>query len=192
MFSASANGVGFFGTCLNLQVKDVTFRNAYINTNNEYAGVVVGNGYPSMNNVVVENSEVTSSLWKVGGLVGQWSEGTMKFTNCHVRNTKVTGTTCVGGLVGFANYTGAATPTVRIDGCSAFAVNVKGDGETSPFVGSVSSTGDIDYFVMSNVSIANSQIDCPKIPICDYVGAFYWRAKAIQIIVDGVVIAEKK
>lgn len=190
--AATADGVGFFGTCLNLQVKDVTFRNAYINTNKQYTGVVVGNGYPSMNNVVVENSEVISSQWKVGGLVGQWNEGTMKFTNCHVRNTKVTGTTCVGGLVGFTNYTGAKNPTVRIDGCSASTVKVKGSGETSPFVGSVSSTGDIDYFVMLNVSIENSQIDCPKTPICEYVGDFYWRARAMQIIVDGVVIAEKK
>ncbi len=108
---------GFFGRLTGMTVQNLNIDKATI-TGTHYAGGIVGQALYSSNiiNCTVKNSSITSNTEdydndgkydngdKVGGIVGQFNEGSngAKLDGCTVDNCQINGYRDLGGLVGYA------------------------------------------------------------------------------------------
>jgi hypothetical protein len=119
---------GLFNQAVAFTVNDLNIENAVIgNTDikwndaanepyNQYAGVVVGQGYHlTYNNITVKNCTVYGNN-KVGGIMGFAAENEINITNCKVINCKLYGLTTDGGSVG--GILGSNSGKATIENCS--------------------------------------------------------------------------
>ena len=111
---------GLFADLVSANVHDLTIRNGVVApgaatraSGDFYAGALVGRTYGTcvFNNIKVEGCEI-EGVNKVGGLIGNVAENSVKITNCVVESSKVSTQSvddggCVAGLVGYV--TGNAT-----------------------------------------------------------------------------------
>lgn len=100
--SASTNGAGLFGSVFGATIKNVKLANAVvINTAENYAGQLVGNGYAHIENCEITGGSVTG-VDQVGAVIGYLSCGYVK--NCTVDGVTVTANgDRAGGITGKAN-----------------------------------------------------------------------------------------
>ena len=72
-----------------------------------FVGGISGQGYAKINGCTVDDAEIESAGWKVGGIIGQLNEGAFTFARNAVQNSNTSCTHVsgpVGGIVGFCNY----------------------------------------------------------------------------------------
>ncbi len=134
--TAKEASAGLFGGMTSANVKDLTVKNATINSTH-YAGVICGYVQcSSISNCKVSNVKVTSTAEllsdgydngdKVGGIAGLLTDSNNEgsaVTGCTVENAKIQGYRDIGGIVGFANeyfsVTGnklEGTVIIKVDG----------------------------------------------------------------------------
>ncbi len=134
--TAKEASAGLFGGMTSANVKDLTVKNATINSTH-YAGVICGYVQcSSISNCKVSNVKVTSTAEllsdgydngdKVGGIAGLLTDSNNEgsaVTCCTVENAKIQGYRDIGGIVGFANeyfsVTGnklEGTVIIKVDG----------------------------------------------------------------------------
>ena len=113
-----------------------------------YTGSLIGNAAAGLtiNNVVLDSVNATSSITSsgnyVGGLVGNTGNGTNNLTNTYVLNTNVSGSTYVGGVVGLSYMTATNVhKTGNVTGTSGVTGGVF--GFTSSALNNVDSVGDV-------------------------------------------------
>lgn len=115
---------GLLGNSFTAAITDCTVKNCTI-FGGQYVGGVTGTSYSALNNVTVENCNIISSNWKVGGIVGQLNEGNFTFNNLTVKNTVIQAPggssfsgSCIGGLVGFSNYGSKTLNNCKVIDCT--------------------------------------------------------------------------
>ncbi len=132
--TAEYASAGLFGGLLSATVKNLTVKNATINSTH-YAGVIGAFVECStISNCKVSNVKVTSTAEllssgkydngdKVGGIVGYIAEPGGAITNCTVENAKIQGYRDLGGIAGYVNskcsVTGnklEGTVIIKVDG----------------------------------------------------------------------------
>ena len=156
---------GFFGNLSGI-VKNLTLDSVTVTPGAKFAGVLAGrfNGCTHKDSVsLIENCHVTNSTvlinnWTVGGLVGQWNEGTIK--DCSVENTTITGYAAVGAIAGVAlNKNDHLAENCTVKNCTIVQNGSHGEGWGDMFagiVGSVHSEGVI--VTMNGCTVENTTI----------------------------------
>lgn len=176
---------GLLGNSFTASISDCAVKNCTV-SGVEYVGGVTGTSYSSLKNVTVENCNIVSSKWKVGGIVGQFNEGSFTFNNLTVKNTVIQAPggssmsgSCVGGLVGFSNY-GSKT----LNNCKVIDCTLKLDAEktgtlygAAGMIGQVyGQNGNVFSFNDCEVSGLKALADGQKITgAAGYIGNGYWR-----------------
>ncbi len=163
----------------------MTVKNCTV-TGAQYVGGVTGTSYSSLNHVTVENCNIISSNWKVGGIVGQFNEGNYTFNNLTVKNTVIQAPggssfsgSCVGGLVGFSNY-GSKT----LNNCKVIDCTLQLDvSKTGTFYGAAGMIGQVygqsgNVFCFNDCEVSGLKVtaDGQKVTgAAGYIGNGYWR-----------------
>lgn len=103
-------------------ISNVTVKNAKVNSS-KYAGGIVGKAGSDLINCTVADSTITCTGKEVGGIVGFLATETsyaddrvIRVSNCSVKNTGISGTEEVGGIIGRAY---AIKGSIEISGCTA-------------------------------------------------------------------------
>lgn len=154
--TAKDASAGLFGGMTSANVKDLTVKNATINSTH-YAGVICGYVQcSSISNCKVSNVKVTSTAEllsdsydngdKVGGIAGLLTDSNNEgsaVTGCTVENAKIQGYRDIGGIVGYANdyfsVTGnklEGTVIIKVDGSHNYKGYTKqSDYDANAYVG---------------------------------------------------------
>lgn len=176
---------GLIGNSFTAAITDCTVKNCTV-SGVEYVGGVTGTSYSSLKNVTVENCNIISSKWKVGGIVGQFNEGSFTFNDLTVKNTVIQapgGTSfsgsCIGGLVGFSNYGSKTLNNCKVIGCT-LKLDTNKTGTLYGAAGMIGQvygqTGNVFSFNDCEVSGLKLLADGQKITgAAGYIGNGYWR-----------------
>lgn len=129
-----------------------------------------------VNDLSLTYSSITSTARKVGGLVGDISNGaTAEITNVSVTAESITGSNCVGGLVGNTDG-GKNAVTVKINSSSVNAGKIAGTYYVGGMIG-VLNAADVTIAKATGEDAANNIVDVEKFELKDtpatkYAGTF--------------------
>ena len=101
-YVGAITGEGYTGTIQNCSVTGLK-----LSAKGNFVGGISGQGYAKINGCTVDDAEIESAGWKVGGIIGQLNEGAFTFARNAVQNSNTSCTHVsgpVGGIVGFCNY----------------------------------------------------------------------------------------
>ena len=89
---------------------DKTITGLYINQTTTYAGLFGYVKNAEIKDLTMQNCKVVSTSYYVGNFVG-YANNDLTISNCSAKETGVSGSSNVGGIVGYCNYNGTATIT---------------------------------------------------------------------------------
>lgn len=158
--------VGLFtGNSVKGTIKNLTIENAVVYSTFRIQGIVAGQMYGNVTNVIVKDSKIsgvaTTDNEKFGGIIGQYAgDAPGVMSNCTVENVTVIGTTgttadpdYAGGLVGFEAKAGRVYTNCTVKNCVISGENA---GE---FFGGLQNTAAADAPVMTNCTKTGNQIN---------------------------------
>lgn len=120
-----------------IQIGTTTHNGHIANFNSSYIGGIVGYGYAKVSDCSVRGEEgsLIGGGRQVGGIIGFGGEGKSdRASNCTVENVKLTGTRCVGGIIGWAHYGN------NVKNCTVNNVDLEVTGTETNTIGLITGT----------------------------------------------------
>ena len=180
-------GEGYTGT-----IENCTVDGLILSAKGAFIGGISSQGYAKINDCVVKNSSITSTNWKVGGIIGQLNEGNSTFTGNQVLDSTITNTGLsgsVGGIIGFSNY---GTKTLTNNTVRGVILNSRtGAGG---LIGSISSkSGNVFRLDGCTVEDLTFRSDDTITSSGGLVGEEYWRmSSGTTVTATGCIISDVK